>query len=143
MPSSDDIDALISDAVMADDPSALNDAIILMLAPDPDELGGWLALASAEGRLKAMTVLLQLGANVNFQSDDGESPFSWACARNQFASASLLHESGADVNALLSSGLTPLDCAVCWSSPEFRAWLKGVGGTRTGTYDEWPWPPTT
>ncbi|MGI9242511.1 MAG: ankyrin repeat domain-containing protein [Verrucomicrobiales bacterium] len=113
-----------------------------MGTPDSEELGGWLALASAEGKLKSMRFLLRLGANVNHRSEDGESPFSWACARNQLASAKLLLQFGADVNAPLSSGLTPLDCAVCWASPEFRMWLKGAGGRRSTTYDEWPWPPT-
>ena len=128
---------------MADDAARLEQIILALNAPDGDGLGAWLSLASAEGSLGCVGVLVRFGANVNFQSEDGESPFSFACANNQLESARLLHEAGADVNAPLSSGLTPLDCAVCSTSPEFRQWLRVVGGRRTGSYPEWPWPPAT
>src|SRR5688572_1888598 len=103
MPTPDDIDTLMSNAVMSDNASMLEETITMISTRDPGELGRWLALASAEGNLKSMRVLLRFGASVNYQSDDGESPLSWACARNQLGSAKLLHESGADVNLLLSS----------------------------------------
>lgn len=137
----DHIETQISDAVITDNAGALESIMLSLSSPDSDELGSWLSLASAEGSHGCMGVLVRSGANVNFQSDDGESPFSYACANNQLESARLLHDAGAEVNALLSSGLTPLDCAVCSSSQEFRQWLRSVGGKRTGTYDEWPWPP--
>lgn len=137
----DDLETQISEAVITDNAGALEGVLLSLASPDSDELGSWLSLASAEGSLGCMGVLLKHGANVNFQSRDGESPFSYACANNQLESARLLHDAGADVNALLSSGLTPLDCAVCASSQEFRQWLGSVGGRRTGTYGEWPWPP--
>lgn len=136
----DEIESQISAAVMADDAGALEKIVQSLLSPDPDELGSWLSLAAAEGSVGCISVLVEVGANVNFQSDDGESPLSFTCANNQLESAKLLHRAGANVNALLSSGLTPLDCAVCSSSPEFRQWLRSVGGRRTGTYSEWPWP---
>lgn len=136
----DDITCRISDAVMADDASALEAVIAGASLMDAEELGSWLILASAEGKLAAMRVLVLHGANVNFKTDDHETPFSYACANNQFDAAKLLYEAGADVNAPLLTGETPLDWAVCWSSPAFRTWLKQVGGKRAGTFDEWPWP---
>jgi ankyrin repeat protein len=138
----DDIVIQISEAVIKDEPRKLTDILLTFPSPDLDELGSWLSLAAAEGSLGCLSVLIKFGADVNYQSEDGESPFSYACANNQLESAKLLHSAGANVNGKLSSGLTPLDCAVCSSSPEFRHWLRSVGGTRTGTYPEWPWPPT-
>jgi ankyrin repeat protein len=138
MPDNDDFVSGISRAVMADDAGTLDTLITTPSLTDPEELGGWLSLASAEGKLEALRVLLRRGANVNFRTKDGESPFSYACASNQLDAAKLLFEAGADVNAPLATGESPLDWAVCWSSPEFRAWLRRAGGKRTRTFEEWP-----
>jgi hypothetical protein len=35
---------------------------------------------------------------------------------------------------------TPLDIAMCWSSPYFRRWLKSVGGIRHQNFEGWRWP---
>ncbi len=143
MKSQDDIDSDISSAIERDDAETLRDIIRSSSMAAHESLGGWLTIASYCGKLSALKVLLELNANVNWKNDDGETPFSYACAYNQFESARILHEHGANVNSVHASGCTPLDIAVCRASPEFREWLKRVGATRSTDHDEWPWPPPT
>jgi len=107
------------------------------------DLGEWLTMASHLGNIDAMKTLLEFDADVHWKNDDGETAFSFACAYDQFDAARLLHQHGADINSVDSSGGTPLDWAVCHARPEFRAWLKDVGGTRNTDHEEWPWPPKT
>jgi ankyrin repeat protein len=85
---------------------------------------------------------LDAGEDVNARNDDGETAFSYACANNALDVAKLLHACGANVNAVDRGGGSPLDWAVCWSSPEFRAWLVRVGAVRRDvSYPEHPWHP--
>ena len=85
----------------------------------------------------AIAILLDHGVNVNWTNCDGETAFSYTCARNQFAAAKLLHLHGANINSVDSSGGTPLDWAVCHGHPDFRAWLRRIGGIRNFDWDEW------
>lgn len=141
MASQDEIVSEISAAIERDDAEALRHVISTHgLTGDPN-LGPWLALAAQCGKLAALDVLLDLGASVHWRSEDGETAFSYACACDQFDAARVLHEHGADINSVDSGGGTPLDWAVCHARPEFRDWLKAVGGTRKMTHEEWPWPP--
>jgi ankyrin repeat protein len=87
--------------------------------------------------------ILDSGVDVNARNDLGETAFSFACAYNALAAAKLLHSRGADINSIDSGGGSPLDWAVCHSSPEFREWLVSVGGERHGSHAPWPWPPGT
>jgi hypothetical protein len=85
--------------------------------------------------------LLDDGVDINARSERGETAFSFACANNSLSAAKILHSRGADINTVDLGGGSPLDWAVCWSSPEFRAWLVSVGGKRhDGSYDQWQWP---
>jgi ankyrin repeat protein len=87
--------------------------------------------------------LLHAGVDVNARNERGETAFSFACANNSLSAAVLLHSRGADINTVDAGGESPLDWAVCWSSPEFRAWLVSVGAKRHDKrYDPWPWPRT-
>jgi hypothetical protein len=136
----EDVVPAISNAILADDVNKLAGLLNQRLPLEPDELGPWLILAVSEGRLKSTVALLQLGANVNFKNEDDETPLSFACANNELEIAKLLYESGANVNAVDAGGATPLDWAVSWSAPEFREWLRSVGGVRNTTSAERPWP---
>jgi ankyrin repeat protein len=78
----------------------------------------------------AVARLLDAGHDVNARNANGESAFSYACANNSLAVAMLLHARGADVNTIDHGNGSPLDWAVCWSSPEFCAWLESFGGRR-------------
>jgi hypothetical protein len=92
--------------------------------------------------VRRIAALLNAGAAVNARNERGETAFSFACANNSLAAAKLLFARGADVNTIDAGGGSPLDWAVCWSSPEFREWLAGVGGQRHDSNSEpWAWPP--
>ena len=85
--------------------------------------------------------LLDAGEDVNAANESGETAFSYACANDAFAVARLLHSLGANINTVDDGRGSPLDWAVCWSSHEFRAWLKSVGGKHHDhSSAEWPWP---
>jgi len=85
----------------------------------------------------AVAKLLDAGQDVNARNESGETAFSYACANNALEVAKLLHSRGADVNTIDKGNGSPLDWAACHSSPEFCAWLEGVGGKRHDVY-----PPT-
>jgi hypothetical protein len=98
-------------------------------------------LAALKGNFSTMRKLLGKGHNINSASEEGETAFSWCCQYNKLRSAQFLYKNGADVNSQLAKKATPLDVAVCWSSPTFRIWLKSVGGIRKQKFKEWDWNP--
>jgi ankyrin repeat protein len=111
--------------------------------PDtPDSGGGTLLMAAGETNDMELVQLLQRhGADINLRNHRGETAFSYACANDSLAVAKLLFLSGADINTIDVGGGSPLDWAVCWSSPEFRDWLTSVGGKRhDDRYAPWRWP---
>ncbi len=98
--------------------------------------------AVVDGDIDRISALLNQGADVNARNDRGETAFSFACVENKLDVARFLASQGADINTVDAGGGSPLDWAVCHASPEFRAWLIGIGGQRHDTsYDPWPWPP--
>ena len=141
MKSNDDIETGISNAIVADDAQGLREIVASHHLSGTNKLDGWMSLAAQLGQLNTLTVLIESNAPIDWANDDGETAFSYACSRNQLEAAKLLFQHGANVNSVDSSGGTPLDCAVCHASPEFREWLRSIGGRRNFDYDEWPWPP--
>ena len=141
MKTEDNIECKISTAIEHDDAITLRQTIDANSLAGQSLLDGWLSVASELGHLSTMCVLLDHGVNVNWTNCDGETAFSYTCARNQFAAAKLLHLHGANINSVDSSGGTPLDWAVCHGHPDFRAWLRSIGYIRNFDWDEWPWPP--
>ena len=100
--------------------------------------------AVLEEDFTVMDRLLKTGYDINQANAEGETAFSYCCAHNKLTAAKFLHAHGADINAPLEDNATPLDWAVCWSSPEFREWLISIGGRRHFDYAPWPWsPPNT
>lgn len=142
MSSQDDTHSAAIAAIERDDAETLR----MLIGSSPhvgnDELGGWLVIASFLGKPATLEMLLRLDADANWQNEEGETPFSYACAYNQYESARILYEHGADINIVHPSGCTPLDIAVCQAEPAFREWLKAIGAIRNQAYDEWPWPPS-
>jgi ankyrin repeat protein len=59
-------------------------------------------------RIDSVRALLDLGAKVNEEGDDGISILSWAAIANRVEMVRLLIERGADVNHLDKNGMTPL-----------------------------------
>lgn len=108
---------------------------------DSTELGPYLIFAACEGKVNCLLIMIELGADVNYENDCGETPFSFACADNQLESAKILYQCGANINHVLPGNATPLDVACCWTPPKFRNWLRSVGGIRGKDFSEWPWPP--
>ncbi len=90
--------------------------------------------------IEGMSAMLDTGFDVNGANERGETAFSYCCANNKIASTKFLVARGADVNTVDAGGGTPLDWAVCWSSPKFREWLAGIGGVRNASHEPWPWP---
>ena len=78
----------------------------------------------------AVARLLDAGQDVNARNERGETAFSYACANNALDVAKYLHSRGADINTIDMGNGSPLDWAVCWSSPQFCQWLEGAGGRR-------------
>ena len=136
---SKDLEIDISTMIDKDDALSL-DRLLKLNNLDPKSLGGWLLIAASDGKCECMKVLMKAGTDVNFSNADGETPFSFACANDQFNAAKLLYHNGAHINSVDNSGATPLDWAVCHSSAEFRRWLVGVGGRRNLSYEEWSYP---
>ncbi len=92
--------------------------------------------------VERLIALLDAGADVNARNEASETAFSYACAYNALAAAQVLFARGADINTVDAGGGTPLDWAVCQSSPEFREWLIGVGAKRRDeSYEPWHWSP--
>jgi len=61
--------------------------------------------------LELTQVLLDYGADVNAQNDDGSTPLHLACCQGFLEVAELLLKFGADIRKLDNDGLTPLHCA--------------------------------
>ena len=111
---------------------------------------GWDAMAifvdaACSQNIGLMQNMITAGYEVNQSNSEGETAFSWCCSKNALSSAKFLFNNGADVNVTLGSDecggfAKPLDVAVCWASPEFREWLRSVGGLRLKDSEEWPWP---
>ena len=98
--------------------------------------------ATLKEDLARIVELLDSGVDVNAKNEVGETAFSYACANNKLDAAKCLYSRGADINTVDKRGGSPLDWAVCWSSPEFREWLIHIGGKRhADSYEPWPWPP--
>ena len=141
-----------SDAVSHLDDDVLWDAIVdedwpaldAWLAASPDRNGVLAELlrnAAANGEIALATWTLERGVDVNAPNEEGETPFSFACAYDHLEMAQLLHQRGADINRVDEGGGTPLDWAVCHASAPFREWLISVGAKRNDdSYDPWPEP---
>ena len=73
----------------------------------------WTALhaAAGDGRTAIARVLLEHGADVNRQSDNGNTPLHLAVLWEHYATAELLLASGADVTITNADGQTPQELA--------------------------------
>ena len=67
-----------------------------------------LHMATSEGNLEAVRVLLQAGAEVNSVNNDGWTALHSACKWNHVEIAKLLLNGGADCNAKTNGGLSPV-----------------------------------
>ena len=65
-------------------------------------------LACQNNNVKIVELLLNNHANINIQSQYGDTAFSWACYNGNLDIAELLLKNDASVNAKGKSGNTPL-----------------------------------
>ena len=100
--------------------------------PDQRDTGDGTVLmyASGEGLIDLVRTLLDFGAEIAATNDDGETPFSWACANNRMEVAQLLAESGANINTVDKGGGTPFDWVLSRGSEDFQSYLRSIGCKR-------------
>ncbi|KAL5471322.1 hypothetical protein EMCRGX_G029423 [Ephydatia muelleri] len=81
---------------------------------DPIGVGGWTALMNAlvAGHMECVQVLLDQGADVNMQSEDGTTALMMASQAGHMECVQVLLDKGADVNMQRESGDTALHLAV-------------------------------
>jgi hypothetical protein len=101
----------------------------------PDEVWNDWIIAASDGDLQRLADLLAAGIDINASDRDGQTGFSYACAYNSLGVARFLYGMGADVNAALHNGLSPLDCTSTLGSADLREWLIGVGGRRNWHFE--------
>jgi ankyrin repeat protein len=137
----EDLESDLSDAIERDDADAILRLASKHSLDGSGAVDAWLSLASRLGNLVALESLLDLATDIDWANDEGETAFSYACAYDQPEAAMMLYSRGANINTVDSSGGKPLDWAICHCHPDFRRWLRSVGGERTSTHAEWPYPP--
>lgn len=64
-----------------------------------------------KGRLEVCKFLIDSGADINVQDNEGRTPSHWACSRNHLDQIKSLMENGADVNVKDNDGKIPLHLA--------------------------------
>ena len=74
-----------------------------------------------------VTTLIEAGAQINAQTDNGETPLYCAAFENQPESAGLLLEAGAQIELANKKGHTPLYICACRSEPELATLLLAAG----------------
>lgn len=67
--------------------------------------------AAVNGSVDAAAILLEAGADPNFQDARGRSPLHWAARRNRLEVVNLLLQAGADPNLVDEDYMTPVMCA--------------------------------
>ena len=94
-------------------------------------------MAAEHGKLEALQVLLQMGADPNIASHDGASPLFIASYQNNYECARVLVEAGVDPSHASASGATPLFMAAQNNSLECVELLLEAAGATVHT---WPRP---
>jgi len=86
-----------------------------------------LHLASRNGALSIVKVLLQNNAHINAASERGDTPLHWAIFFEHTAIVEILIKAGADLDAKDEDDATPLHWAFARKQMEIVAMLKAAG----------------
>ena len=91
------------------------------MAEDATELSERLREAAGEGRVDAVRVLVEQGADVHAQDQDGDAPLHLAARKGHGEVVKVLVELGADTQARDAEGRTP---AFYSTDPQVKALLQ-------------------
>ena len=90
-----------------------------------------LQVASRNGHLAVVTLLLERGANVNHIDNDCFSPVTAAAAARQWKVLRLLAERCGDLQRRDATGRSGFDYLGCCRSPRIKAEIDGILAART------------
>ncbi len=84
-----------------------------------------LMLAARKGRVEALQLLIEAGADLDARNEAGQTALFLAVMKEHTEAVRVLIEAGADINAMTPEGETPLDAA---KRPDIVRLLETAGG---------------
>ena len=102
-------------------------ALFLFLAGSAVAFAGPLHEATRDGDLEQVRALIDAGADLDAQGDNGETPLNTAILEGHVLVASLLIDRGADIQARNKGGFTPLHAAAYANAIEIAKKLLSRG----------------
>ncbi|KAL8677598.1 MAG: hypothetical protein Q9186_005981 [Xanthomendoza sp. 1 TL-2023] len=104
-----------------------------------------LSIASVQGCVRNMRLLLKSGANLELRDREAYTPLCLAVFYQRQDALQLLYEAGADINASLADGSTALHLAIQNRDTSMVTWLlaKGIDHCRPDDYEPQAYVNTT
>ena len=102
-------------------------SLFLFLVSSTVASAGLLHVAARDGDLEQVRALIDAGADLDAQGDNGETPLNTAILEGHVLVASLLIDRGADIQARNKGGFTPLHAAAYVNAVEIAEQLLSRG----------------